>query len=148
MKEIKDFIKKWCSLDEINFENIIKLGKEYYLVDHLLKKEVNKIKLEPYSIGLFLGENKQFFKPSLALLELVSAKTDKKVIVEDKSAWLFGCGRDLFDKSVNSNLNEFIVLNSKNDVFGWAKKIKKGKNILYKNMLDIGDYIRREKTRR
>ena len=65
-----------------------------------MANEKNDVEL--VSIGLFLGEekNKKFIS-SLALLELLSKESDKKIYLDEKGEWLFVCGRDIFAESIS-----------------------------------------------
>ncbi|MGE0792611.1 MAG: hypothetical protein AB7V77_00340 [Candidatus Woesearchaeota archaeon] len=149
MEELRKFLKNWDENISFNFENVIKIGREYFLVNKNVKEFMNKIKLDVFSAGIFLGEMKKKFIPSMALIEMIS--TDNKIIVDDKTAWLFACGRDIFDtKDVKKegNSKQVLVLNEKREVFGYAFKCKDRGKYIYKNDLDIGNYLRREKSKR
>jgi ribosome biogenesis protein Nip4 len=75
-------------------------------------------------------------------------------MVDDKAEWLFLCGRDVFGKSVvkaNVNSGIALVVNSKKEVLGYGKitgELKNKERVFVKNILDRGDYLRREMGRR
>lgn len=97
------------------------------------------------SRGLFLGEiRKEKFYPALPLLSWLSARTTKKIIVTDKAAWLFLCGRDIKKESIIGNtllLGFVLVQNTHDENLGHGIATKTG----IKNLLDRGDYLRRER---
>jgi ribosome biogenesis protein Nip4 len=148
---IADFISQFT---DRKIENIIKIKGKYYLVSRELNELRQKIKPEPEYIGLFLGEEtKNCFKPGLALIDEIAKISDRKVFVNDKGEWLFLCGRDLFGKSVvKSNVNNGLVLvqSMKDENLGYGKFVgniaNKGKTVI-KNILDKGDYLRREMSK-
>jgi ribosome biogenesis protein Nip4 len=139
--------------------DVTRIGRCYYQLEPALRKTVEgigkKTGMQPFSAGLFLGEeiNKKF-KPSIPLLDIVGAKTERWVIVEDKAEWLFLCGRDVFAASVvKSNVKHgiAIVMNSKREVLGFglvSDRVRRDEDIMIKNILDRGDYLRREMGKR
>lgn len=149
---ISDFIRNFTDKD---IGNIIKIKDKYYLADKELVELKQKIKFEPESAGLFLGEEmKNGFKPSPALIDEIAKISDRKVFVNEKGEWLFLCGRDLFGKSVtkaNADNGFVLVQNSKDENLGYGKFVgdiaNKEKSVI-KNLLDKGDYLRREMTRK
>ena len=106
-----------------------------------------KIDRETHSKGLFLGEDKKGFKPSLALLEMIAKDSKRKAFLNEKGAWMFICGRDVFGESIEkSSVEEGLVLvqNDKDENLGYGKIWKKKGELFIKNILDKGDYLRRE----
>ena len=138
-------IKKF--LDKFGFKiDSVKYGKKHYLVDDSLD-----VDLIPKSIGVFLGEESKEFKPSLALLELIAKKSDRKIFIDDKAEWLFLCGRDLFGKSIKkANVSEGLLLvqNLRDENLGLGKVVNNLKikdKVVVKNVIDRGDFLRRER---
>jgi ribosome biogenesis protein Nip4 len=92
---------------------------------------------------MFLGKTKNIWEPSTILLRLIAAQPYvHKVWVDDAAAWLFVCGRDVFTEHIQQNtpdlvegVNYLIMLGD--DCLGYALK----------NLIDIGDFLRREKWR-
>ena len=100
------------------------------------------------SQGLPLGTTGRQFKPSLYLLELLSKKSTNKIYINDKAEWLFLCGRDVFEESItidNSTTDFVLVQNQRNENLGLGKKMRKGKKIIIMNLIDRGDFLRRER---
>ena len=119
-------------------KDIVKWARTYYLIPSTQRAIIDKIHEKPLSAGLVLGKQDKEFKPTTALLERI--KTDKIITVDDKSAWLFVCGRDIFQNSIElpSEHPLAIVKNKKGEVLGLAKK----QGNLFKNVLDKGKILR------
>ena len=125
---------------------------ECFLLQEGQKELIDAIKKEqgilPHYAGIYLGkEKKGGFEPSLALLEILSQHSQKKVAIDDKSAWLFLCGRDVFQQGVVKiypGISEGLVLvqNTRDENLGYGK-LQRGQ-IRIKNILDRGDFLRRE----
>jgi ribosome biogenesis protein Nip4 len=79
-------------------------------------------------------------------------------VVDDKAAWLFICGRDIFKEGVmqvegsREKGSYILILNKHGECLGFGKirrnldKVKSG--VAVENVLDIGDFLRREKSQR
>ena len=176
MQCIENFIRLFGIDNLINPKNIITIENRIYLANNnliSLEKQIHeKIKKKPESIGTFLGtlnsnskdsnkDNNTNFKPSIALIDLIGTKTNKKIIVGAKAEWLFLCGRDVFGKSIiksNTNRGLAIITNQSQEVLGYGKLLtnltnnqllKKHMNkVVIKNLLDKGDFLRREMTKK
>ncbi len=140
---INKFIKSFTKKD---LGNIINIGKKYYLVNSQLLKIKEKIGEEIFSIGVYLGEVKnEKFSPSIEFVNILSKLSDKKVFVNDKTEWLFVCGRDVFKKSIVSGdwfEGDFVfVQNSKDENLGLGRFDRRD----VKNIIDKGLYLRMEK---
>ncbi len=105
-----------------------------------------------FGAGIFLGEEKQRFEPSPACVELISAAAkEHKVVVDEKAAWLFLCGRDIFTKGIVEQgaptaRGYLLVENERGENLGYGMVPKKRqKNVAVKNLLDRGFYLRRER---
>ncbi len=145
MNELQKFVSNFTD-EEI--PAVYKKGREYYLVPAKVEQQAKKISRDPSSIGLYLGEEKnKKFMASPALLELIAKKSEVKVFVGEKAEWLFLCGRDVFEKSMfKMNVKTGIVLvqNKRDENIGLGKLDKEKGSILLTNLLDRGDYLRRE----
>jgi len=142
---MKEFIQNFTDKD---IGPIIKLHKSYYLVNEELQKVMKKIPDEAQSAGIYLGEEE---KPSLALLRLISKISDTKIFLNEKAAYLFICGRDIMGQSIiKANADEGLVLvqNEKDENLGYGRfigNINEPEEIVVKNLLDLGNFLRREK---
>lgn len=148
MNICEEFIRSYT--DKFPFEEIIRQGRQYYLSTKKQQEILDSLPEQAHSFGLFLGEKTaQGFKPTPGLLELIAKNTTKIITIEEKAAWLFVCGRDIFKENIISEQSdlqskEVIVKNEKGEVLGCAKRSKQGQ-VAYKNILDIGIYLRQEK---
>jgi len=150
MKQIEEFIKNFA---ESEIRSIAKIKNMYFLADGSILEAKEKISQEPFSMGLFLGEikNKKFF-PSVNLLDMVSKISDKKVFVNEKTAWLFLCKRDIFGKGIvkaNSENGFVLVQNERDENLGYGEivdDLSKKDKVVIKNLFDRGDFLRRERN--
>ncbi len=151
MKIFNDFVKRFtdCMIPDVH-----QSGKRFYQADadllKLIKISSRNINRDPEHAGLLLGEMKgKNFKPAFPLLDILNTMTDCKAVIDDKAEWLFLCGRDVFAKSVVSSTVDsglVLVTNRKDEVLGYGSFQKKD-NIAIKNILDRGDFLRREMSR-
>ncbi len=144
MDELDKFVLQFTNR---KIENVRKIGRRYFFAEEELYHLGTKISREPFSIGLFLGEKNKEFRPTPALLDMISKRSDRKVFISKKAEWLFLCGRDVFEESImRKNAFEGLVLvqNELDENLGYGVLVTKGKKMLLKNLLDRGDYLRRE----
>jgi len=137
---IEEFIKKFTNkkLEWVRKED------KYFLKDEFLYKVQKEIPLKPSRTGLFLGIEKEGrFNPSLALLELISKHSEKKLFLGKKNEWFFLCGRDIFIKN-NKNYQDrdMVLIQNKNDENIGLGRFDKDTMI---NVFDRGDFLRRER---
>jgi len=136
----------------------LKESTELYLISKKFEKLLKEINIKPFCAGVEIGSiRKKKFYPSLALIQLLAEKVKKKVTVTEPAANLFICGRDIFSKSVirideSVRKNDIvIILNKSEEALGIGKVIvnsitikELGNKVVIKNLLDLGDYIRRK----
>ena len=130
-----------------------KAGRYFLLNESLLKVTRQNF----YYAGIYLGKvkNGKFF-PSFNLLTMIAKGEANKVIVNKKAAWLFICGRDIFRTGIlavrgsRKKGDPVLVLNEFDECLGFGRLVcnlvgtaKKGE-IAIKNVLDVGDFLRRE----
>lgn len=145
MNDFELFVRKFTD-EKINYD---KKGKNYTLINPELV-EIEKNLANTIFSGTILGssDEKKEFKPSIYLLEWLSPRTKNKIFVNDKAEWLFLCGRDVLPESIAKDISSkdiFLVQNSRDENLGLGKKIRKGKSYFIKNILDRGDFLRRER---
>ncbi|MBW2973376.1 hypothetical protein KY346_03205 [Candidatus Woesearchaeota archaeon] len=142
------FVKKFTDEPLIDLSRMIKINNEFYLVDDALKKIQKKINKPASYIGIFLGKKE---KPSLHLLGLIAKHSKKKIWVNEKGAWLFICGRDIFAKSItkcSGKIKDFVlIMNQHDECLGYGQMVNdlSSKKTVIKNEFDIGDFLRRER---
>jgi ribosome biogenesis protein Nip4 len=133
---------------------VAKRTNRYFLLNRELKELAEKCG-GWFSAGTYLGEVKGGeFHPSFPLLFMIAEKAKNKVTVDDKSAWLFVCGRDLFKEGIlkiegSQRKGDYtLVFNRYGECLGYGRIVKDLKKLkgglAVKNLLDIGDFLRRE----
>jgi ribosome biogenesis protein Nip4 len=108
--------------------------------------------------GLFLGKVKgdKFF-PSFNLLSILAKQDANRIVIDQKASWLFICGRNIFKKSIlqiygpiHKNCH-VLVLNEFGECLGFGRVLggleqQTDKDIVaVDNVLDVGDFLRRER---
>lgn len=136
-------------------DKIVKLANRYFYDKNNSIEFCNTHRIKPFSVGTFIGEeNNRRFVPSPGILELVK-DTEKRVRVNERGEWLFSCGRDLFNENILSfqaSIKDVVgVENLKGELVGLgilerAPKDAKKTDVVVKNILDIGSFLRREKN--
>ena len=137
---MKQFISKFTDEEP----EYVTIRNTYYLKNPFLEEIRNKVNRRIDHLSIPLGEGKKKFKPSLYLLEWLSHRTKEKVYVNKKAEWLYLCGRDLFSDSIEKDTSKerlVLVQNNIDENIGYG--LKQGKKI--KNLLDRGDFLRRER---
>lgn len=145
---IEDFIRKFTKQSV----DLLELDKKFFFVPDILKEI--RIETKPASIGLFLGEMKKGkFSPSLALLDIMAKTSNEKIVVKDIGEMDFLYGKDLRKRHIKNIAGEKkvgflkLIVNDKNECLGYGKIVKElnSVGVVVKNILDKGDYLRREK---
>lgn len=156
MKTLCDFVAQFNSKILLDESQIVKKRNRFYLLSKQLKQCAPK---GFFYAGTYLGavKGKSFF-PSFLLLEIIAQQKANKLIVDKKTSWLFICGRDIFKKGIikDSDLKKgdyTLILNDHNECLGFGKMLINLRaeidlnKIAVKNILDIGDFLRREKRK-
>ena len=154
MKAIKDFVSQFKATINLDEGLIVKKINRYYLLSENLKKQIQQ---DFFYVGVYLGKLRgAIFFPSFLLLTMMAENKANKVVVDKKTAWLFICGRDIFKQGIlevkGSRKGDYVlVLNEHNECLGFGKilrnilKEQDAKRVVVKNLLDIGDFLRRER---
>jgi ribosome biogenesis protein Nip4 len=153
IKPIDDFVSRLgtnVSLDETFIVN--KQGRYFLLYENFKRLALNDF----FYAGTYMGkaEDGKFF-PSLNLLGIIAQKKANKVFVDKKTEWLFICGRDIFKQGITNLTGStkkgdyVLVLNAYGECLGFGKILRdldgKRAGLAVENILDIGDFLRREK---
>ena len=156
MKEIKDFVAQFNATILLDESRIVRNRNRYYLLSKKLKQQTPK---SFFYAGTYLGAVKgTSFFPSFLLLAMMAETKANKLVVDKKTAWLFICGRDIFKKGIlkGNKLKKgdyALILNKHNECLGFGKTIcnlrgeANANKVVVKNILDIGDFLRREKQK-
>ncbi|MCZ2807814.1 MAG: hypothetical protein O2V44_00510 [Candidatus Bathyarchaeota archaeon] len=154
MKEINDFVGQFRASINLDESLIVKKKNRYYLLNENLKHQSHQ---DFFYIGVYLGKLKgASFFPSFLLLAMIAESKANKVVVDKKTAWLFICGRDIFKQGIlkvnGSRKGDYtLILNEHNECLGFGKIMRNlreesdANKVAVKNILDIGDFLRREK---
>ena len=154
MKTIKDFVGQFRASINLDESLIVKKKNRYYLLNDNLKQQIHQ---DFFYIGVYLGKLRgASFFPSFLLLTMIAESKANKIVVDKKTAWLFICGRDIFKQGIlkvnGSRKGDYtLILNEHNECLGFGKILRnireeKHKNkVVVKNILDIGDFLRRER---
>lgn len=153
MKLIEDFLAQLGVRIPLNKKLLKKKENKFFLINERLNKLIAG---NFWYAGIYLGEvkNNKFF-PSFCLLRMIAQKAINKVVVDDKSAWLFICGRDIFKRGIIEAKSSIrrgsytLILNRHGECLGLGKIVcdldKEAEGVAVANVLDIGDFLRREK---
>lgn len=151
MKPLTAFVSRFGGSINLNAEVVTK-SRRYYVLPPPLRRIV---KNDFYYAGLYLGKVKSgVFFPSFNLLKMLVSVVSNKVVLGQKAAWLFVCGRDIFRDSIvravgSQRKGDYtLVLNEYEECLGFGIVTANFKDVASKvvirNMLDLGDFLRRE----
>lgn len=149
---IRDFARCFETSFDIK-EALVNNKGQIFLLRGSQKKYVSK---DFYYAGTYIGKvEDEKFVPSFSLLNMIAATEANKVYVDKKTEWLFICGRDIFAKGITRTLgsktkNSYVlVLNQYSECLGFGRTVgdlnKKERRVAVQNLLDIGDFLRRER---
>ena len=155
MNVISDFIGKFNARINLDQNLVVEKNDRYFLLNKNLKRLITK---DFFYAGTYLGKTKDgTFFPSFNLLVMIAQTDAKKITVDNKTEWLFICGRDVFKEGIKSMTKPAgkddytLILNECGDCLGFGRILhsageKEDKNkVAVKNIADIGDFLRRER---
>jgi ribosome biogenesis protein Nip4 len=152
-KPIQTFVTRLNSKLVLDLKLVFEREGRFFLLNNDLKNIVRK---DFYYAGKYLGKMKRGrFFPSFNLLAMLAENKANKVVVDEKAAWLFICGRDIFGegiKAVNGSRRKgdfTLILNVHGECLGFGRILhdlssKRG-NLAIENVSDVGDFLRRER---
>jgi ribosome biogenesis protein Nip4 len=153
IKEIYDFASLFGCTLSLNEELVVKKQNRYFLLNEALKRSAPT---DFFYAGTYLGKTVggRLF-PGFELLRLLAEKKTSRIIVDKKTEWLFICGRDIFKQGIvnfvgtGSKGEHVLVLNNHGECLGFGRIVcdlgKTERGLAVKNILDVGDFLRREK---
>jgi len=154
IKAITNFVKQLDAIIPLEKSCVIRNRNRYYMLPKKMKQQIPK---GFFYAGAYLGAVKggSFF-PSFILLSMIADHKANKLVVDKKTAWLFICGRDIFKQGIlrGGNLKKgdyTLIMNQQDECLGFGKIMHNiheeldKKEVAVKNVLDIGDFLRREK---
>lgn len=153
IEPLRDFAKQFNASIGLDEKLAVKERNRYFLLQPRLKRLVSE---NYYYAGMYLGKTKEGrFFPSFIFLQMIGECRANKVVVDDKTAWLFICGRDVFKKGIaeihgsGKKGSYTLVMNRHGECLGFGRMLhdfsgaKKG--VVIRNIADVGDFLRREK---
>ena len=153
IKRIDDFVSRFETKMRLDDALIMKRQGRYFLLDENLRRLTSK---DFYYVGAYLGETRdgEFF-PSFNLLNMLAERKANRIKVDKKTEWLFICGRDVFRQGITKVMGSteegdyMLVLNSHDECLGFGRILRnlkvKRKGPAVENILDVGDFLRRER---
>ena len=152
MKPVTDFAQIVKAKLILNPRFVVEKEGRYYL---LTRKLLSIAQDDFFYAGNYLGKikNHKFF-PSFSLLTMLAKTGANKVVVDDKAAWLFICGRDIFGKRITASYGSrrkgdyTLILNSFGECLGFGRIVQNldaESEVMIKHVSDVGDFLRRER---
>jgi ribosome biogenesis protein Nip4 len=137
----------------LNPKLVVEKEGRYFLLNSDLK---NIVRNDFFHAGAYLGKAKKGkFFPSFILLSMLAAGKANKVVVNEKAAWLFVCGRDILPEGIREvhgsrRKGDFtLVLNGFGECLGFGRIVhdlsSKETGAAVQNVSDVGDFLRRER---
>ncbi len=153
MKPLTTFASRLGARIALNSEFVVEKAQRYYLLNPALRKV---IKPDYFYAGLYLGKVKNgMFFPSFNFLNLLVSVATNEVVLDRKAAWLFICGRDVFREGIVKLIGSkrrgdiTLVMNEFNECLGFgmitANLEEESGKVAVRNIVDVGDFLRREK---
>jgi len=156
MKPIIDFAKRFGTNLIIDRSLVAENRGRYFLLSQQMKQLARK---DFFHAGAYLGKVRRgVFFPSFNLLRTIASRNSaNKVMVDQKSEWLFTVGRDIFKRGilrvVGSRKKDAytLIVNQHGECLGFGRFLhtldgNKGRNqVIVRNVSDIGDFLRRER---
>lgn len=154
MEPIENFARQLNSNISLDENLTVRRQNRFFLLNKTLKPLASK---DFFHAGIYLGKEKDgVFFPSFNLLAMIADKKANKVTVDEKTEWLFICGRDVFKRGIIRVIGSMkkgsytLILNSYSECLGFGKVLsdlhEAKEGAVVKNILDIGDFLRREKS--
>jgi ribosome biogenesis protein Nip4 len=100
--------------------------------------------------GTYLGRNRRLFEPGSPLLQMLAAEEGtRKVHLDRDAAWLFVCGRDVFEESIRRvegalELGGIYLVMFDGRCVGYGRFETSAGIHVIRNLFDLGDFLRRE----
>ena len=148
MRLLRRLLRELHSNYKPDESKIIRINNKYFLLEQ--GQGLHSRKNLVYA-GLYLGQDRRTFEPSAILLQILSKGKDaRKVNVDRETAWLFVCGRDVFQENIlqieqDLNLGSSYLVMYNGMCLGYGRYETIQGNRMIRNNFNIGDFLHREK---
>lgn len=153
MKPVIDFASRVKAKLVLDPKHVVEKEGRYFLLYKNLQSIGRK---DFFYAGSYLGKVKKGkFFPSFNLLAILAEDSANKVVLNEKAAWLFICGRDIFSQGIitvrgSRQKGDFtLILNQFDECLGFGRILRdlslKDADLAVGNVSDIGDFLRRER---
>ena len=149
MKLLRRLLRELNSAYSPGESEVLRINDKYFTLDPALVDGLKKRKGLVYA-GRYLGRDRRLFEPSSPLLQvLASEQGTRKVYVGRDAAWLFACGRDLFEENIASAKGGLSLGSLSLVVYGrWSLGYGRYETVwdrmMIRNLFNIGDFLHRE----
>jgi ribosome biogenesis protein Nip4 len=129
--------------------DVLRINDKYFTLGPSLRDWL-KVREGLVYAGRYLGRDRRIFQPSSLLLEALAGEPGtRKVHVGRAAAWLFACGRDLFEESVEEAEPELVLgahylVISEGRCVGYGRYETARDRRVIRNLFDLGNFLRRE----
>jgi len=147
---LQEFMQKTHVNADVLLElgKIIKKGRYVFVATNEMRSFMEDTGTDFFSIGTQIGEIKKDFMPTPWFIDFLSNNSERKAFINNKSEWMFLCGKDIFQKGIEKieipkRRGLIFVQNKFNENLGLAKFMQDA-NVPLENILDKGAYVRKE----
>jgi ribosome biogenesis protein Nip4 len=130
-------------------DEVTRINDQYFTLGSSLMNGL-KVKEGLVYAGCYLGRDRRRFEPSSILLQtLASEPGTRKVHVGRDAAWLWVCGRDVFQANIEAvegelTLGSHCLVVHGGRCIGYGRYETAGDRRIVRNLFDLGDFLRRE----
>ncbi len=146
MRLLKRFLEQVGS--KMNPEVLSIDSKRFTLNQELGRRQFSRKSL--VYAGTYLGRNRRRFEPGSPLLQMLATEEDtRKVHLDRDVAWLFVCGRDVFEENIRRvegelELGRHCLVMFDGRCIGYGRYETSAGIRVIRNLFDLGDFLRRE----
>ena len=149
MRLLRRLLRHLNSSLTLSEAEVTRINDKYFTIGPVL---IDRLRVREGLVyaGRYLGRDRRLFEPSSLLLQMLASEPGTyKVHVGRAAAWLFVCGRDLFEESVEE-IEPRLILGAHYLVVhggrcvGYGRYETAGERRVLRNLFDLGDFLRRE----
>jgi ribosome biogenesis protein Nip4 len=150
MRSLNEFLEAVGAKHGYDEETLLKINTKRFSVGEELGDFVLDRRQLVYA-GRYLGKTRREFLPSSILLdELSHVEGLSMVNVDAETAWLFVCGRDIFQEKIVLAEGEFregkaFLVVFEGNCLGYGVVEPFEGRLILRNVFDLGDFLRRER---